>query len=434
MTILAIDVGTSSVKAAVLDQKSGDPVGGHVAKVEYHLDHPTPDAAEVTADALWAAVSAAAQKAVRDGGAGELEGVGLSCLTPAVVLLDSNGEVLAPIRIHLDRRSRPAARRVQAEAGAEFLATVGNPPLPGGISAVSYAQMAADDPTLAGRVAAYLHPNAWLGYRLTGAKCIDPGNASFSGLYGTLTDQKWSPRWCDYFGVKREWLPEIVDGRATIGGLSAAVAKEWGVADGLPVKLGVADTSSAMLAAKLQVGDLLHVVGTTQVLAVMTPKPVASPRRLTRRLGAGPEFVAVAHNPVGGAALDWVYQLCFSDRDEAAFFADTIPAAATRKTSVKLDPRFLGGDRMQVEPQDAAFTHLTLSAKREDLLAALIDGMRAGHREALAAVSEVAELTGRVVLTGGGATAVAAVLPEYQGVRLDRLSEGSLRGVARLFD
>ena len=49
MHILAIDVGTSSVKAAVLDQPTGEPAS-HPARAEYDLDHPTPDAAEVPAD------------------------------------------------------------------------------------------------------------------------------------------------------------------------------------------------------------------------------------------------------------------------------------------------------------------------------------------------------------------------------------------------
>jgi sugar (pentulose or hexulose) kinase len=48
----------------------------------------------------------------------------------------------------------------------------------------------------------YLHLKGWLGLRLTGQGACDPANASMSGLFGTLTDQRWSPRWCQFFQVE----------------------------------------------------------------------------------------------------------------------------------------------------------------------------------------------------------------------------------------
>ena len=55
----------------------------------------------------------------------------------------------------------------------------------------------------------------------------------------------------------------------------------------VPVKLAAADTSSAMLAARLRPGELMHEVGTTQVLATLAEKPTPSPRKLTRLFGVG---------------------------------------------------------------------------------------------------------------------------------------------------
>src|SRR5690349_8262332 len=109
MRILALDVGTSSVKAAVLDAASAEPIGP-VARATYPLDHPTPEAAEVQPGRLWGAVTAAAREAAL--GVEGVEGVGLSCLTPALVLLDGRDQPLGPVWTHLDRRSRPAARQV----------------------------------------------------------------------------------------------------------------------------------------------------------------------------------------------------------------------------------------------------------------------------------------------------------------------------------
>jgi xylulokinase len=247
-----------------------------------------------------------------------------------------------------------------------------------------------------------------------------------------LTDQKWSSRWCEYFEIEPEWLPPVVCGSTTVGALRPAVAAELGLPAGLPVKLGTADTSSAMLAAGMKRSDLLHVVGTTQVLAVLTDRPQPSPKRLTRQLGVGEEFIYVTHNPVGGVALDWLRNLCFREQTEQEFYDKTIPEAMSRSTRVTLDPPYLGGDRLEIEAHRAAFRDLTLSTDRLALLAALLQATVRWHREALGAL-EVGERFERIFLTGGGAEVVHRLLPEYATATVHQLEEGSLRGVAQLF-
>jgi xylulokinase len=430
MHVLALDVGTSSVKAAVLDVATAAPVGP-IARAAYQLDHPTPEAAEVPPDRLWAAVTEAARTAAR--GQEGIAAVGISCLTPALVLLDERDRPLAPIWTHLDRRARPAARQVQGTAGDEFLATVGNRPLPGGISVLCYRQQVHDDPYLATRVRSYLHLNGWLGLRLTGERFFDRANACFTGLFGTVTDRQWSPRWCEFFEVERDWLPPVVCGSTTVGSLRSAAAAELGVPAGLPVKLGTADTSSAMLAAGMRPGDLLHSVGTTQVLAALTDQPKPAPERLTRLLGVGDAYVHVTHNAVGGVALDWVHELCFRDQGADEFYDKTVPAAGERSTRVALEPPYLGGDRLEIEAHRAAFRDLTLTAGRLDLLAAVLQALRQQHRRALQALG-LGDSFRRIILTGGGAEVVVkGLVPEYATAAVEFLEDGSLRGVARLF-
>jgi sugar (pentulose or hexulose) kinase len=188
-----------------------------------------------------------------------------------------------------------------------------------------------------------------------------------------------------------------------------------------------------MLAAGLAAGDLLHVVGTTQVLAVLTDEPRPDPRRLTRRFGVGPAFVHVTHNPVGGVALDWLHQLCFREQKAEEFFQKTIPQVHDRQVRATLDPPFLGGDRLEIEAHRAAFRDLTLATDRVDLLAAVLEAMRRHHRAAVSALG-VNQAFRRVVLTGGGAEIIHSLLPEYRGASVQVLEDASLRGVARLFD
>jgi xylulokinase len=429
MNILAIDVGTSSVKAAVLDAAAGC-AAGPIARAAFELDAPTHETAEVPVERVWQAVAAAATAAARK--APEAEAIGLSVFTPGLVLLDRQDKPCGPIWTHLDRRSRAQARHVWQTVGEEFLACTGNRPLPGGMSALCYREQLNADPYLAHRVHAYLHLNGWLALHVTGERAFDPANASFTGLFGTLTDRKWSSRWCEYFQVEPAWLPPVRDGAETVGTVRSIVAAELGVPPGIPVKIGTADTSCAMLAAGLRAGDLLHEVGTTQVLAVLAPHPKPDPRRLTRMLGVGDSFVYVTHNPVSGAALEWLHRLCFRDQSEAEFYEKSVPAALKHTSRVTLDPPFLGGDRLEIEAHRAAFRDLELTTERLDLLAAVLEAMARKHRDALAALG-TSDRFERIFLGGHAAELIHRLIPEYHSSAVTVLQEASLLGIAKLF-
>ena len=267
---------------------------------------------------------------------------------------------------------------------------------------------------------------------MTGEFAIDPANASFSGLFGTVTDQKWSPRWCDYFGVRPDWLPPVLSGDATLGKLTTSAAIDLGLDPGVDVKMGTADTTCAIIAAGMRPGEILHSVGTTQVVAALTDNPHPDPRRLTRLLGIGDSFLRVTHNPVGGAALDWLHATCFHEQSAHEFFEIAIPQAINRQTNVRLDPPYLGGDRLEIEPAYAGFQGVTVTTPREDLLAAVLIAMREQHSVVVRNLG-IGTTVRRVYLTGGAADLVRKLIPEYAHADIVPVIEGAVRGVARLF-
>lgn len=436
MSIVAFDIGIHSVKAAVLNTETGQAVGP-IAQAAMVLDSPCPEAFEVPAERLWRALAAVSRAAVQQAGVSgkagqDIAGLGLSCFLSGLVLLDKADRPLQPIWMPHDRRSRSAARQVWNAVGEDFLHTTGSRPLPGATSVLCLRQMLTADPYLLHDVRSYLHAGGWLAFHMTGRKAFDAANASCSGLFGTLTDRQWSDRWCEYSEVEKDWLPPVLSASATVGTLRAEVAADLGVPAGVPVKLGADEICSAALAAGMEVGDLVHLAGKTQLMAVLTDKPAAAPPRVTRLLGFGDAFVQVAHNPVGANALEWLRALCFHDQTEKEFYEATIPAALDRQTRVTLDPPFLAGAPLEIEACRASFRDLELTTDRLDLLAALLQAMIRRHREALAALGKGGALR-RIFLSGDGSGVLRRLLPGYQDADIHTLDESSLRGVARLF-
>ncbi len=429
MIVLALDVGTGSVQAAVLETETGTAVGA-LTRAEFAVVTPGPEAAEIPWEGLWLALTQAARAATRR--APEVEAIGMAVLTPGLVLLDHADRPLLPIRTPRDRRARPAARQVDAVVGEELLANTGQRPVPGAMTAVCFRQLLHQDPYLAHQIKSFLHVNGWLGVHLTGERAFDGGNAGCTGLFGTLTDQAWSPRWCEYFEIESAWLPPVRSAGDTLGSLRSAVAAELGVPAGIPVMVGAADISSAMLALGMEPGDLLHVEGTTQMLAVLTDAPKPGPRRFIRHLGVGKRFLALTHNPLSGAALDWIKDLCFRDQSQEEFFTRTIEEARARPTRVNLDPPCLAGDPFQIEACRGAYRDLELTSDRFDMLSALLAALVRRHEEALAAL-DLTKPPRRIFLTGPGARQIRNLLPIYQTADVQEFDNGSLYGIAKLF-
>jgi sugar (pentulose or hexulose) kinase len=187
--------------------------------------------------------------------------------------------------------------------------------------------------------------------------------------------------------------------------------------------------SSVLLAAGTRQSEVAILSGMGQFLAAPVAKPEPAPGRIACPLAVGDGYLHIAHHPVGGEALDWLYRLCFADQSPTEFFDSTLPAAAQRGTRVALDPFDLSGDSLEIEARRASFRDLTLAAERFDLAAAIVNAMRRGHREARANLNVAGT---RIVLTGSHAETIRRLVVESD-TPCEALDDAALRGAARLF-
>src|SRR4051812_12115890 len=127
--ILGLDIGTSSVKAAILRD---DRVIGRIARSDYVTRYNGPRV-EVDPPQILSAI----QKAINDLGsrAKRVDAIALSVMAPAWVAMDKRGKPLTPIVTHQDRRSVKEALEIERRIGKDrHLQIAGVRPVPGGIS------------------------------------------------------------------------------------------------------------------------------------------------------------------------------------------------------------------------------------------------------------------------------------------------------------
>ena len=127
--MLAIDVGSSSVKAAVLD---GTSVVGRIARQGFETSYEGAKA-EVNPREILSAVAKAIDSL--GGRARRADAIALSVMSPTWVAMDRAGNAITPIVTHQDRRSVEAALELEKRIGkVRHLRLAGNRPFPGGIS------------------------------------------------------------------------------------------------------------------------------------------------------------------------------------------------------------------------------------------------------------------------------------------------------------
>lgn len=405
MRVLALDFGSSSVKAAVL---SDERRVRRVATAFY------PTAFSASRAELS---SARVLKALRDvlaqlPNVKAADVIAFSVMAPAWIALDSLGRAVTPFVTHQDRRSVREAHQLEHRVGvARHLEVTGNRPFPGGISSTTWAWFHAHEPTLMKQADLVGHLNTFLIRVLTNQRVIDPSNASFTGLYRTITQTGWDDTLLAAAGIKRALLPDILPSNQVAGRVTVAAARKYGLRQGAPVLAGCVDTSAAMLLAGAAPGQLLNVSGSTDVLALCTDRPVPNAHLLTRALGVGDKWMSVSTLASAGSAVDWMHQTLFADVPAASFYkAVRQLARSPLRSSVTISLDF-AGDRTSIDQTTATLGGLSLATTRREILSALIESLArasAARFERLAV--NVVKPRDFVVTSGGSAKLLGSVL------------------------
>jgi xylulokinase len=426
MNFLAIDVGSSSVKARLFRNGAA---AGRLARVAYPTEHEGPRV-EVQPRRLLAAVAQAVA------GMGRADLIGLSVMSPAWVAMDQRGDALTPIVTHQDRRSLAEARELEKRVGAaRHLRLAGNRPFPGSISSTTCAWFVKHEPGLMRRAELIGHLNTFLIRRLTGERVIDPSNASFTGLYLTCGLAGWSEELCGAAGVSPSQLPRVLESDQIAGRVTPAAAAALGLGAGTPVLAGMVDTSAALLLTDRRAGQMFNVCGSTDVLAVVCGKAHPHPRLLTRGLGIGRKWISAATIAAAGSALQWMHAQFFGELSEGEFHQLTTRlSGAGARSPVRFEP-YLAGERAGMEQKTAVFAGLTLATTRRQMLAAVIESLISASA---ARLDLLAEAQGRflptVFVSGGGEGFARLMHRDWRKGRWKYryVSEAPLRGLATL--
>ena len=428
--VLAVDAGTSSVKAGLLDRS-----GRVLARASRRYEYVTPQLHHVELDfePVWSGVAESVRELMGRGR--KVRSVGLSVLCPGLVPLDGSGRPLRPALIHLDRRSVRQARWALERVGEErFLSVAANLPYPGGSSVTSMLWLRDMEPETWRSTRYFGHTNTFLVHRLTGQWGMDPSNASFTGLYDTMHASGWDEGLSADLGIEPGRLPPIVPSAAVAGTVTAEASRATGLPEGTPVVMGAGDTACAALGADVvREGEILNATGTVEVMVLCTTRPKSSARYLIRTHAVEGLWLIMNIIPTGGEAIEWVRRELYRDLGREEFFAEHLPRVLEQcSTTVRMAP-FLSGDRTSFRQKSASYRGITLKTTRDELLLATCQAVVREMKDRYRHYEANWRPTGCIRCTGGGMRALLELKKRsFPALSWEEVDDATLRGAARL--
>ncbi|MFB0506307.1 MAG: FGGY-family carbohydrate kinase [Thermodesulfobacteriota bacterium] len=430
--ILAIDVGTQSLRACVFDR---DFIVLEKQQISYAPQVKAKNWVEIDAEVLWNAFIKACRQLK---GGKEIEAISFSTLCPSLVPMDSEGNLLAPMILHLDRRSYRQAIWALGRVGEDrFLRIAGNLPIPGGISLTSLLWLKENEPSVYHRRdVIFGHGVTLFVKRLTGRFFIDPSNASFTGLYDTVAYSDWDDGLLADLEIAREKLPQVAMSTTVVGKLDGKIAASTGLPQGIPVVIGANDTTCAAVGAGItEPGKLMNSTGTVDSMVLCLDRPLTGKNHLLRTHAYPNRWLAMRIVGAGGASVEWFRRTFCQEMSRESFYNEYLATvlSASAGPEARFHP-FLSGDRHRIKQKTGSFTRLSLSTTREDYLLALAYGIVSFQAEALREWRKKVPLDHHIYHVGGGASEAYTQYKQrlLKDFRFIQLGETSLKGAAKL--
>jgi xylulokinase len=394
---LGIDIGTSSVKAVLLDAQG---VIAAQASAPLQVNRPAPGFSEQDPRTWWQA-SVQAVQALPAAQRAAVRAVGLSGQMHGATLLDAHDQPLRPAILWNDGRSAEECLELERREPAARTLT-GNIMMPG-FTAPKLLWVARHEPEVFRRTAHVLLPKDYVRLCLTGERISDMSDAAGTGWLD-VARREWSDAMLAASDLTRTHMPRLVEGSSPSATLTAAAAEQLGLPRVVVAGGGGDNAASAVGLGVVRPGQAFLSLGTSGVLFVVTDRFRPNPERaahafchcLPDRWHQMSVMLSAAHT------LDWVAQ-ALGAADLGALAAAAEAQGLTRHSPLFLP--YLTGERTPHNDPHArgVFFGLRPDTTPAALTAAVLEGVAFAFADGLDVLTENSDQVGEISVTGGGA-------------------------------
>ena len=428
---LGIDIGTSSVKAVIVDDN--DAVVEQ-ASAPLNVSRPQAGWSEQNPADWWNATNSAV-KSLPAKARAAVRAVGLSGQMHGATLLDAADRPLRPAILWNDGRSEKQCLTLE-KAEPRSREITGNIAMPG-FTAPKLVWVRENEPALFEQTRTVLLPKDYVRLLMTGEKASDCSDAAGT-LWVDVAKRRWSPEMLAATGLTESHMPRLVEGSDATGNLRPEVAADWGM-DRVPVAGGGGDNAAGAAGiGVVKPGDAFLSLGTSGVLFLVTPKFLPNSARAVHAFchclpGLWHQMSVMLS---AASCIDWAVKLT-GTQDAAELLSKVEKRAALNGPEIFLP--YLSGER--TPHNDPAARGVLFGLNHDSDAAAIgqavLEGVAFAFADGLDALIEAGATIDKISVIGGGARSmwwggVLAAALKRPLVYRDGSEVGPAFGAARL--
>ena len=266
--LLGFDVGSSSVKASLVNADSGKCVASaFFPEKEAPIKAVKAGWAEQEPDSWWQYGKQALQKIMAEGQVkgDEIVAIGISYQMHGLVCVDKDLKPLRPAIIWCDSRAVPYGERAFNELGADqCLSHLLNSP--GNFTAAKLAWVKENEPELDNKIYKVMLPGDYIAMRLSGVANTTVSGLS-EGMFWDFKENRVAQFLLDYYGIPAEFIPDIVPTFSEQSVVCEQAAQELGLKAGTPITYRGGDQPNNALSLNVfEPGEIAATAGTSGVV------------------------------------------------------------------------------------------------------------------------------------------------------------------------
>lgn len=432
-TYLGIDLGTSGVKAVLMDDELN-----LIAQAQSSLtvSQPYPLWSEQNPEDWWRATQQAITELQRTNSNAlkQVQAIGLSGQQHGATVLNPQGQVLRPAILWNDGRSHQQCELLQKRAAITEI--TGNPLMPG-FTAPKLLWIKQHEPELFAQIDKILLPKDYLRWRMSGEFATDLSDAS--GTYWVNVAKRcYSNETIQASNLSLSQLPTLFEGTDITGTVTKTVAAQWGIPDNTPIVGGAGDNAACAISVGItQPGSAFISLGTSGVYFVASHHYQTNPQQgvhsMCHCLPAVWHLMTVHLS--AASSLGWLGKQLHLSAKEMMQIAEQ----ETRSHDTVIFLPYLSGERT---PHNDAFARgmffgMSHATQRTDLIHAVLEGVAFAFLDGQMALATAGIDVAHIDAVGGGAQSfywgkiLANVLQKPLTYRINR-EVGSALGAARL--
>ncbi|MDR1914830.1 MAG: xylulokinase [Clostridiales bacterium] len=433
MFYIGVDLGTSAVKALLMDEK------GNVTKIssrEYPLYINADGWSDQEPEDWWEQTAEALKELVDGIDASEIQSVSFSGQMHGLVLLDKNDNVIRRAILWNDQRTANQCEYLNNVIGREKLIdNTANVALTG-FTAPKILWVKENEPENFTKIAKIMLPKDYIAYKLSGVHATDYSDAS-GMLLLDVKNKKWSPFMLNLIGIDEGKLAKLFPSYGVIGAVTEEASSATNLPAGVKVVIGGGDQAVGAVGSGTVVNNMCSVsLGTSGVVFVSTDnfKVDYSASALHSFCHSTGKYHMMGVTLAAAGSNKWWVEDILKTINYSAEQTDIKELGNNRVFFLP----YLNGERTPKNDPDArgAFVGMSMATSRHEMTQAVMEGVTFSLRDTLTIVRKLGVDVNTARIYGGGAKSPlwCQMTADIMNVRVEKINsaEGPALGAAIL--